>query len=285
MTASSSSLALSPAQYPCQTIVGISSAYYLPSGASAQRRPMKPTSSEKGLPRRRTLDELLTDAIKARWTEIERGRTQDQIRQLIADVSITATNQTAEEAAVVLRRQIPGVTRWYAEARDGALRATNRLWGDALAKLRVVLQGFIELGEVYAPHPVSAATVVDPNKRLVLCLLHARAARVAAEIVHLLEGGFADGAAARWRTLHEIAVVCWFVGERDEDLATRYLHHAAVHEYRVLDAYIAGCEPTSIPNRVFDEFEILREECQRLEAAFGKVFLSDFGWAAAHLRH
>lgn len=44
--------------------------------------------------------------------------------------------------------------------------------------------------------------------------LHARACRTAAESLCLLNGGYSDGATARWRSLHELAVTAMFLREQ-----------------------------------------------------------------------
>ncbi|WP_217430933.1 DUF5677 domain-containing protein [Sphingomonas bacterium] len=49
--------------------------------------------------------------------------------------------------------------------------------------------------------------------------LHARACQVVFEIITLMENGLADGAMARWRTLHEITVVATILAEHGEELA------------------------------------------------------------------
>jgi hypothetical protein len=58
-----------------------------------------------------------------------------------------------------------------------------------------------------------------------LIRLHAGAVRVAGEIYALLLSGFASGAHARWRTLHEIAVTALFIVQEDKQTAERYVHH------------------------------------------------------------
>lgn len=55
--------------------------------------------------------------------------------------------------------------------------------------------------------------------------LHARCVQIGNEISHLLHGGYADGAFARWRTLHETAVTTKFLCEGDDELATRFIDY------------------------------------------------------------
>src|SRR5260370_36714366 len=71
----------------------------------------------------------------------------------------------------------------------------------------------------------------------VLARSHARACQIVEEILCLLECGLSDGAMARWRTLHEVAVVASFVATHGEDLAERYVSHQAVESKRAADDY------------------------------------------------
>src|SRR5437870_8332031 len=66
---------------------------------------------------------------------------------------------------------------------------------------------------------------------------HVRACQVTDEIITLLENGFADGAMARWRTLHEIAVVTSLISQHGIELAERYVAYQAVEAKRALDMY------------------------------------------------
>jgi hypothetical protein len=66
-----------------------------------------------------------------------------------------------------------------------------------------------------------------------------RACQVTDEIACLLENGFADGAMARWRTLHEIAMVAAVISQHGEAIAERYLAHQFVESKRAMDKYLA----------------------------------------------
>jgi hypothetical protein len=68
-------------------------------------------------------------------------------------------------------------------------------------------------------------TEAKPHQGTSLALLglHARAVRTAAEIRLLAMNGFAAGAEARARSLHELAVTSCVIGDADEVVANRYL--------------------------------------------------------------
>jgi Family of unknown function (DUF5677) len=76
----------------------------------------------------------------------------------------------------------------------------------------------------------------------------ARGCLVASEVLALLRSGHASGAHARWRSLHEIAVVAGFI--QDQETARRYLSHGAIESYHAARDYqrhakTLGYEPFS----------------------------------------
>jgi hypothetical protein len=117
----------------------------------------------------------------------------------------------------------------------------------------------------------------------VLLRLHARACQITDEIICLLEGGFADGAMARWRTLHEVAVVATFISEHGDNLAERYILHETIESKRAMDDYQA-CQPR-LGYEPLDESDIkaVLQSYDELITRFGKDFRGDYGWASHHL--
>lgn len=94
-----------------------------------------------------------------------------------------------------------------------------------------------ELGEETYKEARRSRAKRNRHRTDVLIRLHARACQVAGEIITLMESGYADGAMARWRTLHEIGVVIALIAEHGDDLAERYLAHDTVETARALDVY------------------------------------------------
>jgi hypothetical protein len=97
--------------------------------------------------------------------------------------------------------------------------------------------------------------------------------------------GFADGALARWRTLHELTVVCWFLVEHGETVAERYLLHLDIDSLRAAEQYsefapLLGYRPIS--RRRLDR---LKRRRTQLAKRFGKDFSNEYGWASGALRN
>ena len=117
----------------------------------------------------------------------------------------------------------------------------------------------------------------------VLTRLHARSCQVTSEIITLLRSGFGDGAIARWRTLHEIAVTALFLTEHGEDVAERYLLHEKVESHHAAAQYEKyyqrlGCEPLDP-----QEINELRASCADLIRRYGREFSEPYGWAAGYV--
>ena len=115
----------------------------------------------------------------------------------------------------------------------------------------------------------------------VLTRLHGRACQVAKEILVLLRSGFADGADARWRTLHELAIVALLIGEHGQELAERYRLHEAVQQYKLARQYQDHCQSLNREPIPQEEFAELKERRDELIDQFGPAFKNDYGWAAS----
>jgi hypothetical protein len=118
----------------------------------------------------------------------------------------------------------------------------------------------------------------------VLTRLHARACQIATEILVLLKSGFADGAHARWRSLHEIAVVASFINAHGNEVAERYLLHNNIESYNAATLYqkhfkVLGDEP--IPQDEYDSIKAMRD---KLIARFGNSYRYNYGWASSVLK-
>lgn len=152
----------------------------------------------------------------------------------------------------------------------------ERRWGKAIGMLRILLTISRELGaEIAELRPPNESHLND-----VLLRLHVRACQVTAEIIVLLENGYADGAMARWRTLHEIGIVMVLMREHGEQLAERYIAHRAVEDKAGMDQYALCYERLG-----YEELD--KSECREIEDAYehainthGKDFRGPYGWAA-----
>ena len=219
--------------------------------------------------------------------------TETDTDDVIREMEVFCDTQLPTLFPVIASRVSKGIlktlkSRW---ADEHALQETDmsefgvRLesrWGKALGQLRMLLTVAREWGQwVYTRHNSQKKS----NKILlkdILIRLHVRACQVTDEIICLLENGFADGAMARWRTLHEIGVVAAVLSQHGEAIAERYLAHQAVESKRAMNKYLncyvsLGYKP--LPAR---EVNKITKGYNAVIAKYGDAFKSPYGWAAYH---
>ncbi len=157
-------------------------------------------------------------------------------------------------------------------------------WGKPLGQLRMLLTMAREWGQDAIPRRNSSKTSKKIHLRDILIRLHVRACQATDEIICLLENGFADGAMARWRTLHEIGVVAAVISKHGEVIAQRYLAHQAVESRRAMNKYLRCCGPLGYRPLSAREVKRITKAYEAAIRKYGKEFDADYGWATLHLK-
>jgi hypothetical protein len=157
-------------------------------------------------------------------------------------------------------------------------------WGKPLGKLRMLLaivrewaQGFYERRRRVNGGRLSRLEDV-------VLRLHVRACQVTSEIIVLLENGYADGAMARWRTLHEITIVAAVITKFGEELAERYVYYQIVESFGALKAYERNHEDLGFKPPTKKQSTKIRKDYAKVLQRFGEKFGEEYGWAAYHLK-
>ena len=117
----------------------------------------------------------------------------------------------------------------------------------------------------------------------VITRLHARSCQIASEVIKLLKGGFADGAQARWRSLHEVVAVALFIQQHGNDVAERYLLHDAVESLRAAMQYQKYCKAIGYKPLSKAKVNKIQKNYDLALRRFGRSFGSPYGWAAEAL--
>ena len=160
---------------------------------------------------------------------------------------------------------------------DGFRKRLFVTWEPPLKRLDSLIYICMEVVAELRKDP--AYLPLSKNKKFnVATRLQARCVQIGNEISHLLHGGFADGAFARWRTLHETSATTKFICEGDEDLATRFLDYQSIIRFdgakKYNDKDKLDFEP--IPA---DQLEELKKEKAEILELYGAPFERKFGWA------
>lgn len=156
-------------------------------------------------------------------------------------------------------------------------------WGDGLDGLRILLTTSRHLGQLSFNRLSASRARKGKIRNSVLCRLHIRACQISAEIIALLENGFADGAMVRWRTLHEVSVVALLISDNDDDLAQRYTDHDTVEAKKALDRFrqdFAALGERPISKRSAEKID--RTYAGFIEK-YGSSFKTEYGWASSLL--
>lgn len=121
------------------------------------------------------------------------------------------------------------------------------------------------------------------SKLDVLITLHARACQIASEILALLRTGFADGAHARWRSLHEVSVIAIFISQQPESVAIKYFHHQDIENLRHIESELHRFPSLKADKKALKLHRDLVRSTESLIAVYGVEFKTDYGWAAQTL--
>lgn len=167
------------------------------------------------------------------------------------------------------------------KARSGFEDRLEDDWGDAFDLLRMLLAFSRELGS--SAHSRRDQESLTPVRDEMLVRLHARGCQVASEVMCLIENGFADGAFARWRTLHEIEVTASFIAEGDEALAIRYDDFAHVERKRAADQFQEHHEALGYRPLAAQELQEIDDAYALCLDTHGSDFGRPYGWAAPQL--
>lgn len=202
----------------------------------------------------------------------------------LPEVIANSATEIALDIFKTLKRDWPAQKTWQDGERAPFEINLDFRWGGAFDFYRMLLTAAREKGEDYHNKFQRSHAKRNRHKREALSRLHARACRVAEEILVLLKAGYADGAMARWRTLYEITTVATLISEHDDELAERYLLHEIVEAKRALDAYEKSYSDLGYRPPSKSEAANTRRTFDAAKDRFGKSYCEPYGWAAHHLK-
>lgn len=160
-------------------------------------------------------------------------------------------------------------------------------WKEGLDRIEMLITMAHESGrnhlEDIQEWPIDRYTQHELDLIEVLTALHCRACRTAREIACLLRSGYVDGAHARWRSLHELAVTANFIVEKAGDTPKRYLDHSAVERFRSAEKYQMYCDQLGYEPFSDKEMKEMKAVSDGLIAKYGKPYQGNNGWAAEAL--
>ena len=228
--------------------------------------------------------EILDESLSQLEAECE---TDEDWAKLLESLETIIPESIDEMAESVLKTLIENLPQKLEEARVERQQFEQYLqdfWSEPIDLLEMLVCVSLESGMKFKKkYQDDATTRTDDYVFESLVRLHARACQTSFAILALLKSGFADDAYARWRSLHEIAVIGEFIRKGGQELAERYLLHEPIQQYKLARAQneVHGRNnEEKIPQQ---ELDALKKRQDKLASRFGAEFMRDYGWAAKSL--
>ncbi len=207
----------------------------------------------------------------------------DEIREHFPQV----VQETSEELSKqMLARYQRDWAKWHVASKENLDQFRSNLeerWGKGFNYLRMLIELSRDIGTDFLRRTRRSRSARHIHLNSALGLLHTRALQISSEMMTLLENGFADGAMARWRTLHEVTCVATVLSDGGDALAERYLAHEIIEAKKGLRQYEhcrASLGYSPFPKR---EAAHIKRQYIAVIDRYGEEFGGDYGWAAAHL--
>ena len=190
----------------------------------------------------------------------------------------------ASEAAGIifktLKKDFKGFQKDYRKNINAFTKNLEKVWGKPIDLLEMLYYIASEAGDAFNNQFRSLASKENNFVFDVITRLHARSCQISAEIISLLRKGFADGAHARWRTIHEIAVIAYFVVKNGNETAERYICHEAIESYKASIKYQEYCEALGYQKLTEKELAEIKERYDYFIKKYGTSFKNSYGWAS-----
>lgn len=199
--------------------------------------------------------------LQIQFTEDDGRKAEEKMERLSASFPDFVSELTARGTDIMLasmKRPWPKESLAQKRDTDRFRRNLNQRWGSGLERLSMLCTISREFGSGINNTLRPDGGGDRPQTFDLLIRLHARACQITEEVICLLGNGFADGAMARWRTMHEIAAVTCLLEEHGESLAERYRAHEVVEarkaarQYKRFETHL-GVEP--MDDKTIEEIE------------------------------
>jgi hypothetical protein len=218
--------------------------------------------------------------IKLKFTEDDLNKLINEMNQRIEEVTSQIVEDISGRLFVKLKKDPSAAIKLYKQDISRFGKNIRKTWGKSLDMLNAFITIALDAGSEFNDKFREKNPKSDFHKYEVLLRSHARACQIASEVHTLLCAGFADGAHARWRSLHEIATIVLLIASNDDDIAEQYLLHDGIESYKAAKLYQSYHKKLNfkpIPGRTFNKLEKLY---QILLKQFGDNYKGDYGWAS-----
>ncbi len=211
------------------------------------------------------------------------GILEELSKGFIPEMAQRLIDEEPERFLTTLKRDWKRAHRWQRRDVRGFRRRLLKRWGVPIGQLRMLITIAQEFGDevnrdLRQCDMGDRAPLID-----VVTRLHARACQIGSEVECLLSGGFSDGAMARWRSLHEVAVVAQFILKYGSECAERYADHQFVEGKKAANNYVRCQERLGYERMTDAELAEIEQKYQLMLDRYGSAFKEQYGWARPYL--
>jgi len=202
----------------------------------------------------------------------------EKISEIIKNVMLKTLPEAAEILSNALKSKSSRMLKERRKINRSFEKRLMKRWAKPIDLLEMFYVIAFEVGEEFNKEYREEAAKNNDYLFDALTRIHARACQVCFEIITLLKSGLADGAHARWRTLHELAVISLFIKEHGQDIAKRFLDYEVVENYREAVDYQKHCEELGYEPLTIVEFKEIEKKYADTCRKYGKDFKKSYGW-------
>lgn len=230
-----------------------------------------------------SIGDLIEESLLAIIEEMEVRPTNDELNTLINGKIHEWIAIAEDEVGGRIKGSIPAALKELREIESGFVERNKERWTKGFDWLEAFIHLCREIGEDFNQRCVNEAIESDDIVHGLLVRLHAWSCQIAAEILCLLENGFADGAQARWRALHELVITACFITKHGADCARRYIDHEVVQSYKGMVQYNEHAFRNQVEPFSLEQVESCKGEYEEMIQQYGRGFGSSYGWASSAL--
>ena len=205
----------------------------------------------------------------------------EQITEALPQAVQVTLEKMADLIGVELLTQAMEHTEYLNKTQELRASTVEKLWGKAVDQLNMLRHLVVEWDGTASE--IKSGPYANPNTALALNRVVLRVYSVVGEVIALARAGYADGALARWRSIHEICIVAIFLSKQSDRCAQMYLAHSIIDELRLVES---GCSEGAhgAKNKADVKYlSSLKNQKRQLVKIFGPSFAKDLGWAAVEL--
>ena len=210
-----------------------------------------------------------------------------QIENSIPSLLNESINSASETLLASLKKDAPRMLKEHKKVKLNFQKKVASTWAESLDLLETLLVIAVEAGDNVNSHLRGEASKNQDYVFDVVARLHSRSCQIGYEILTLLRAGYADGAHARWRSLHELVVVAYYIRDKGQEIAKRYLLHQVVDKNKAAKMYqehfiALGVMP--FDEEVLEDFKQFEEDViaeLALNEADAKFYKKEYGWASS----